>query len=167
METLSSLNPANALIMILALIGGGWLLFKVASKLIRTVGVILIALLVWYFWQGGTVKGLQDKSIEALFGDTPIGGLHEKYCKTGKEDRVRCACVVKPVYDDLLQQHGAEKVLALDRDPDARREALQASTRRVSAQIRNCIVNQKGAQGAEELRKLLDEAAPAASDTNK
>lgn len=150
MDQLSTLPITNIAILVLAGIGALYLIFKVGSKIIKTVGLILILALGIFFWQGGTMDELKLKGIGTLFGDTPISQFEDKYCAAEKEDRSMCDCVARPIYQDLKSRYSSGELSALDLDKKGRKEAIKESMKNKQAEILSCLKD-RGIDNVKEL----------------
>ena len=153
METLEGTNPMNLLILALAIIGGGYLLFKVAGKIIKTVGIIILLGLVYYFWQGGTSADLKMSGTKTLFTNAKLSTLESRYCKEGKEEKTKCLCITTPVAEDLQSRLSAKEMQEIDLDQKKVYTELHKSMRNKRKQINNCLIKNKGAKG---VGKLVD-----------
>ncbi len=151
MESLP-LPPTNILILILAAIGALYLIFKVGSKIIKTVGMVLILALAVFFWQGGTVDELKLKGVGTLFGDTHISDFEAKYCQGIKEDASMCDCVAQPVYQDLKARYSSGELSEIDLDKNRRKEAIKESLKNKQGEILRCLKD-RGIDSVKELGK--------------
>ena len=152
----NSIPPVNLIILALAVIGALYLIFKVGSKVIKALGLILILALAIFFWQGGTVDELKLKGIGAMFGDTPVAEMEAKYCQNEKEEGNMCQCVVMPVLQDLDARYSRSELADLDKDNDARKEAIKESMKNKQKEILGCMKD-RGIDNVNELAKSLKE----------
>ena len=148
---IQSLPLTNIIILVLAAIGAIYLIFKVGSKIIKTVGLILILALGVFLWQGGTVDDLKLKGIGTLFGDTPISQFESKYCGgDSQDDRTMCDCVAQPIYQDLKSRYSSGELSALDLDKSKRKEAIKESMKNKQGEIFSCLKD-RGIDSVKEL----------------
>lgn len=157
METSFS-EPTNLLLLGVAVLVGGYLLFKIASKVLKTVLLLAIVGLVIYFWQGGTVDSLKDTSVRTLFNKrTTISGMMDQFCADEKAEKVKCLCIVQPVHADLTGRLSASQIAAIDQNSDQVQEEIRVSLGNQQKEIRNCLVKNKGSQYMEALKNFVGE----------
>ncbi|MEM6262300.1 MAG: hypothetical protein AAGI38_07330 [Bacteroidota bacterium] len=156
MENISP-QTLNIIILVLAVIGAGFLLYKVAGAALRTVGVVIILGLVIYFWQGGTVDGLKGKGTEMLFKNTPIAQLEETFCAGEKATNAKCICMVQPVLEDLNARLSVDQIASVDQDADARLLEIRASMKNRQKEIRSCLIQKKGSKYLDMVDRAVDE----------
>ncbi len=149
--------PINGLITVLAIVGAAYLIFKVASKLLKAVGLILIVALGWFFWQGGTVDDLKAKGTNVIFGKTPLMELNSRYCEGDKAEKTKCECFVTPVNDDLRERLSLAEIKAADADPAKRLEELRKSMRNQNKAIKDCLIKNKGAKGVNQMKEWIND----------
>lgn len=147
-----SFPPTNIIILILAGIGALYLILKVGSKIIKTVGLVLILAVGVFLWQGGTVDELKLKGIGTVFGNTPISQFESKYCGGEKEDRSMCDCVAQPIYQDLKSRYSSGELSTLDLDKNKRKEAIKESLKNKQGEILSCL---KG-RGIDNIKELAE-----------
>lgn len=152
MDDLTALPLTNILILILAGIGALYLIFKVGSKVIKTVGLILILAAGIFLWRGGTVDELKLKGIGTLFGNTEISQFEAKYCEGAKEDRSMCDCVAQPIYQDLKSRYSSGELSALDLDKNRRKEAIKESMKNKQGEILSCLKD----RGIDNIKELAE-----------
>jgi hypothetical protein len=131
---------------LLALIAIGWLLVKVASKIIRFVGVVIVIGLVWFFWQGGTVEELKYKGVQALFRNTSVLEIEDRFCQTEKADTWKCQCLARPVSQDLQARFSEQELKEIDVNDELRLEEIRNSMRIRNDEIQACL-KEKGVSG--------------------
>jgi hypothetical protein len=113
--------------------------------------------LVVYFWQGGSVSDLKDKSVEALFKDATIETMLGQYCPATAEepDDVKCLCIVRPVHSDLTARFTEKEIREIDQD-DARIQAeIRKSFSNKKKEIKNCLVKNKGSEYLDKMKDVF------------
>ena len=149
-------EPTNLLMLGLAVVVGGYLLFKIASKILKTVLFFVIVGLVIYFWQGGTVSDLKDTGVRTVFNKkTTLSGMVAQLCEDEKAEKVKCICIVQPVHEDLTRRLSAGQMAAIDRDSDRVQEEIRISLGNQRKAISNCLVKNKGSQYMEALKEVI------------
>jgi len=156
---MENMNPINGLIVVTVLVAGGYMLFKVASRVLKVVGIALTCGLAWYFWQGGTVSGLKDESIKTVFKQAPLTALEDNLCLGQKADRIKCECIVQPVAQDLTARLTRKELSAVSASPEERVTELRKSMRNRRREIRQCLVNNKGGEFLQKFGDVLEAAA--------
>jgi hypothetical protein len=155
----TAINPINGLIVVTALVAAGIILFRIASKVFKVVGIALVIGLSYYFWQGGTVSELKDESISGLFHNVPLQSLEDELCVGAKADRVKCDCIVEPVTQDLRERLSASQLAKASADPGQRVAELRASMRNRRKEIRQCLINNKGGDLLKKFAHVVEEAS--------
>lgn len=161
---MENFNPINGLIVMTAMVAAGIIVFRVAGRFLKIFGIALVVGLAYYFWQGGTVSGLKDESIFAIFHKAPLDALEDELCKAAKADRVKCDCIVEPVAEDLNNRLSAEDLRKADEDTRVRE--LRTSMRNRRREIRQCLINNKGGDLLEKFANVVEDASsgPAPSE---
>ena len=148
----------NTLIIGIAAVVILYILLKIASKVIRLIGVIAVVALGYFFWNGGTVDDLKEEVVQALFKEQDINQLLSTYCEGSKADGFKCECIVKPVYEDLTSRLSAEEIAALANDEQARIAQIRQSMRNQGSTIRSCIVKEKGGEYWDKVKGVIEVA---------
>lgn len=157
------MEPTNLLIVGAVILIGGYILLKVASKIIKTVLTLALVGLAIYFWQGGTVDGLKSAGVKTLFNKkTTISGLLDQHCSAQKAEKVKCLCIAEPVYADLTSRLSGSDISAIDQDSDRVQEEIRTSLKNKQKEIRNCLVKNKGSQYMEALKDVAGKVKEAA-----
>lgn len=153
----------NSLLPIAAIIIIGIIIFKVAKSLLKGIGFIVVAGLLLYFFQGGTVDGLKkqaDKvkagSVKLYFKNTTIADMKNKFCTPEKAEKFKCRCVITSVHNDLTSRFSASDLAKLDQDDQLRLKEIRQSLRNTRNEIMNCGAQKEGKAFVEKMKWLFE-----------
>lgn len=148
-------NPQNSLIAILVAVAIIFILFRVAKSIFKIVLSVVVLGLAFYFWQGGTVDGLKDKGTQAIFKDANLSNMMEVHCQGEKADKIKCECVIGPVFQDIHSRLSSSEIERANQDPQQIEAEIQTSMRNEKRDIRKCLVNNSGGKILDQLKGVL------------
>ncbi|MEM6628051.1 MAG: hypothetical protein AAF694_00185 [Bacteroidota bacterium] len=148
-------NPTNSIIAIAVVIALVYIFFRVAKSAIKLILTVIVLGLAFYFWQGGTVDGLKDKGTQALFKDADLSNMMQIHCQDEKADKVKCTCVIGPVFQDIHSRLSTSEISQANQDPERIEEEIQTSMRNKRKEIRKCLVNNSGGKVLDQLKGVL------------
>lgn len=146
----------NLLLVGVAIVIGLYLLFKVASSFLKFAGIILLAGLVYYFWQGGTIDSLKDDSVGLIFKKSSLSEMEATNCPPAKQDKLKCDCVVPTVYQNLSTRLSDSEQQAVENDWRKLKEEIVVSLQAEKQPIRQCLVKEGGGDILKVLDKIWD-----------
>lgn len=144
------------------------LIFKVIKSVLRAVGLVILVAIALYFWQGGTMQGLTEKSKgikETAVNTTltaylkvnkvPISELKNTFCADNAEDLAKCSCVVEPIYQDLIGRLSQDELAQLEQNKELKLREIRNSINNQMASIRNCSTSKGGDQFKSTVQWLM------------
>ena len=158
------LTNTNTLILIIAGLAVVFILFKIAQKIIKFVLLAVIIGLAIFFWQGGTVSDLKGAGVNSLFGDSNMQTMMDDHCAGEKAERVKCSCIIEPVYQDLSNRLSASEIAEANRNPDRMEAELHKSVSALQKEISLCLTKEKGTDYLKKLNGLWDKLKDAANE---
>ena len=148
-------NPQNSLIAVLVALALIFILFRVAKSIFKIVLSVVVLGLAFYFWQGGTVDGLKDKGTQAIFKDADLSNMMQVHCQEEKADKIKCECVIGPVFQDIHSRLSSSEIAQANQDPQRIEEEIQRSMKNEKKEIRRCLVNNSGGKVLDQLKGVL------------
>ncbi len=149
----------NTLILVVAGVIILAILIKIASKILKFVGVILVIAFGYFFWQGGSIEDLKDMSVKGLFKEKDVTQLVNTYCNGTEDNSIKCDCLAKPIYEDLSSRLSAEELQALANNEEERIAQIRQSFKNKGAEIRACMVKEKGGAYWEKMKGAVEAAS--------
>ena len=156
----------NTLILILAGLAVVFILFKIAQKIIKFVLIAAIVGLVIYFWQGGSVASLKGAGVRSLFGDSNIQTMMDDHCSGEKAERVKCSCIVEPVYQDLTQRLTPTEITEANTNAQRMEKELEKSISSLQKEISLCLTKEKGTDYLNKLNGFWNKVKEAAQESS-
>ncbi len=138
----------NTLILVIVGIIAFYILVKVASRALKVIAIVLIAGLVWYFYQGNTIDDLKGDALGFLVGNAKIEDYPTKFCAEDKKENFRCACIANPVYLDLKSRLSDAQIADLENNKEAKMAEIKQSILNRQEEIKAC--------GGEKNKALTD-----------
>lgn len=148
----------NTLILAVAAIVVLYILFKIASRILKLVGIFLVIAFGYYFWNGGTAEELKEMGVQTLFKEADVTKLVDTYCSDGQENSLKCDCLAKPIYQDLTSRLSAEQLQSLATNEEERIRQIRQSFRNKGSEIRACFVKEKGGAYWDKLKGAVEAA---------
>lgn len=147
----------------LILIGAGalvlYILIKIASRLLKLAGIFIVIALGYFFWNGGTADELQGMGVQALFDESDVTKLVETYCSGGQANSLKCDCLARPIQEDLTSRLSAAELSALAGNEAERIRQIRQSFRNKGAEIRACMVKEKGGDAWDKIKGAVEAAS--------
>ena len=147
----------------LVLIGAGalilYILLKIASKLLKLIGIFLVIALGYFFWNGGTAEELKGMGVQALLREPDVTRLVEAYCSGDQSSSLKCDCLARPIQEDLTSRLSPEELQALTANKGARIRQIRQSFRNKGEEIRSCMVKEKGGEAWDRIKGALKSAS--------
>lgn len=156
MESLQQIPNFNMIIMIAAGVVIGLILFKVAQRILKTVLILAVVGLAYFFWQGGTVDELGQESIDLFFKESSVARMVSVNCPDEKAEKAKCDCVVIPTQEDLQDRFSRSEIRDLDQNWDDLKREIGKSMKENQNEIRKCLVNNHGKKYVEKFSDLVE-----------
>ncbi len=153
-----SSDQINLLLIGVGVVVGLFILFRVASTLLKGVFILAIVALVIYLWQGGTVKTLPEESIGLLFKKSSLTEMVQVNCPPSKAEKLTCDCVVPVVYQDITARLSTQAQSDVEGDWPSLKQEILVSIKAQKQPIRQCFVREGGGDILRVLDKIWDGA---------
>ncbi|MCI4668768.1 MAG: hypothetical protein MRZ79_11580 [Bacteroidia bacterium] len=156
MESLQEIPNLNLIIMVAAGVIIGIILFRVAQRILKTILIVAVIGLAYFFWQGGTVDELGQKGIDLFFKESRIDNMVDVNCPDQKAEKAKCDCVVIPTQKDLRNKFSISELAMLDKDWESLRREIGKSMQENEKEIRQCLLNNHGKKYIENISGIFE-----------
>ncbi len=152
---LESLSQNEMILLAVAGLIGVFIIMKIAKSLIKFALFAGIAAFLFYLVTGSDMGGLFEPGLETMFKNTTIRDLQAKHCATGKEDNLKCKCLVSPIYADMEDRLGAQGISRMEKDKQRMVDEMMSSFKARRGEIQECLGG-KGEEGKAFLKKAKE-----------
>ncbi len=104
---------------------------KIFFKFIIFLLIAAFAVFVLFFWKGGLLDvGNKDFMLKEL---------HNKYCQTSSDDRIKCECILDPLMSDIYTKYSPEEINKISKDKIESLRIISKSVAKNKSQIMKCL----------------------------
>ena len=96
-----------------------------------------------------------EPKVESLFENTTISELMTNHCNPEDADKIKCKCIVTPVYNDLNMRFSKAEIQKLETDKRKMTNEMLKSLKNKNQEVKDCL-GSKGEKGLEWIKKIGD-----------